>query len=207
MDRVAIAVILLPVALALPCAAAEPPGNEAPPLERLFFSPQTRQALDEARRTGRLLAADRPKEQARVEQEVDLRVDGVVVPSGGRRTVWINGRAVEPGERLPGGVEVSVIDSRDGTVRLSTPREGVARVKPGESHRSLLDEAWSPPPPPAAAAKPVPTAESELVERLSRIPETLTLRELIATLLAPSGEAAPDAPDPAPRSDDDRDDR
>ena len=96
-------------------AAAGPAG--AQPLGRLFFTPEQRDALD-ARRKARL--PDKPAAAAPLRS---TRVDGYVLRSGGKSTVWVNGEAITEGSRAdevrafvrggaPGRASVSVGESR-----------------------------------------------------------------------------------------------
>lgn len=75
-------------ALALIGVLAAPAGAQdaVPPLGRLFFTPERRQALDRQRQHQ---APDRPELNA----DPTLTINGVVTRSSGQRTVWINGVA------------------------------------------------------------------------------------------------------------------
>jgi len=87
-------------------------------LGRLFFTPEQRAALD-ARRKARI--PDKPAAAVTAESPT-ARVDGHVVRSGGRSTVWVNGEPapegveqeglrVRPRRGDPGQVSVTVGDS------------------------------------------------------------------------------------------------
>ena len=86
-------------ALALIGALAAPAGAQdaAPPLGRLFFTPERRQELDRQRQ---FKVPDRPELNA----DPTLTINGVVTRSSGQRTVWINGVAHNEN---PGGVVVT----------------------------------------------------------------------------------------------------
>ena len=105
-------------AAAHPCAAQE--------FGRLFFTPEQRAALD-ARRKARV--PDKPAATS-VAASPTTRLDGYVVRSGGRSTIWVNGESLQDGSaealRDP-------IRSSDGRVRVPAGDSG-ARVglKPGE---------------------------------------------------------------------------
>ena len=97
-------------------AAAAGPAS-AQQLGRLFFTPEQRDALD-ARRKARL--PDKPAASAPLRS---TRVDGYVLRSGGKTTVWVNGEAIPQGSRAdemralvrgdaPGRASVSVGESR-----------------------------------------------------------------------------------------------
>lgn len=72
----------LAAALAAGALAVAGPAA-AEPLGRLFFSPEQRATLDRQRRGD----ASRPGPEGTA-----MRLDGIVARSGGRTTVWINGR-------------------------------------------------------------------------------------------------------------------
>ena len=95
-------------ALALIGALAAPAGAQdaAPPLGRLFFTPERRQTLDRQRQ---FKVPDRPELNA----EPTLTINGVVTRSSGKRTVWINGVAH---------------DKNPGDVVVITPRHDPAQV-------------------------------------------------------------------------------
>jgi len=74
-----------------------PPAVQAQSLGRLFLTPAQRTALD-VRRASRV--PDRPA--AVVVESPTARVDGQVVRSDGRSTVWVNGVAVREGAQSEG---------------------------------------------------------------------------------------------------------
>lgn len=93
MNRSALLLSLLGVALALPAQAADDLG-------RLFLTPEQRAALD-ARRKARI--PDKPA--AVVVESPTTRVDGHVQRRGGRSTVWVNGEPTPEGQQ-PEGLRV-----------------------------------------------------------------------------------------------------
>jgi hypothetical protein len=93
MRRAALA--LLSFALLAPC------GTGAQELERLFFTPAERAALD-ARRKARL-----PDKPAAVAASPRTRIDGYVARSSGKSTLWLDGYAVREGNQ-PEGLNMSV---------------------------------------------------------------------------------------------------
>jgi hypothetical protein len=106
--------IRIGLALLLTAAAT---AHAQEPLGRLFFTPEQRTALD-ARRKARI--PDKPA--AVVAESPTTRVDGQVLRSGGRSTVWVNGEPapegieqeglrVRPGRSEPGQVSVTVGES------------------------------------------------------------------------------------------------
>jgi hypothetical protein len=94
MRRAALA--LLSFALLAPC------GTGAQELQRLFFTPAERAALD-ARRKARL--PDKPA--AAVAASPRTRIDGYVARSSGKSTLWLDGYAVRDGNQ-PEGLNMSV---------------------------------------------------------------------------------------------------
>lgn len=106
---IAFSMLCMLVAAAGPVSAQE--------LGRLFFTPEQRDALD-ARRKARL-----PDTPAAATTSRSTRVDGYVLRSGGKSTVWVNGEAIAEGSRSddvraflrrdhPGRVSLSVGESR-----------------------------------------------------------------------------------------------
>ena len=77
--------------------ASLPSATHAQSLGRLFLTPAQRTALD-VRRASRV--PDKPA--AVVVESPTARVDGQVVRSGGRSTVWVNGVAVREGAQSEG---------------------------------------------------------------------------------------------------------
>ena len=118
-SAIAIAVLGVLAAAAGPVAAQE--------LGRLFFTPEQRDALD-ARRKARLPDAPIAAAPSR-----SARIDGYVMRSGGKSTVWVNGEALAEGSRSE---EVRAFLRRDdpGRVSLSVGDDGKrVNVKIGET--------------------------------------------------------------------------
>ena len=114
-------VFLLGLSLA---AAAGPCGAQE--FGRLFFTPEQRAALD-ARRKARV--PDKPAAAPTVASPT-TRLDGYVVRSGGRSTIWVNGESLQDGS-----AEALRDPNRGSDGRVRVPAgEGGARVglKPGE---------------------------------------------------------------------------
>ena len=120
--RRAPALILLTLVLALPAAV------QAQSLGRLFLTPEQRAALD-LRRASRV--PDKPA--AVVVESPTARIDGQVVRSSGRSTVWVNGQAVREGGQAE-GLRVAPASRTADSVTLAIG-EGARRVelKVGES--------------------------------------------------------------------------
>lgn len=173
---------------ASPCGvrAQEPRSEALPPLGILFYTPATREALDEARRSGRDVATPAG---GRESVETTLRVDGMVIAKDGRKTAWVNGRTVRSGDELVDGLRVTIDQGDRGLVRLKTPDKGLIKVKPGDSIRSLLNEPLQPPAvmkaPDSSNGHSGAAADPDSLEaRLERIPADVSLRDLISVLLA-----------------------
>jgi len=101
----------------LPCAAQAQHS-----LGRLFLTPAQRTALD-VRRASRV--PDRPA--ATVVESSTTRVDGQVVRSGGRSTVWVNGVAVREGAQSE-GLRVGATSAGPDSVTLAVG-DGERRVE------------------------------------------------------------------------------
>ncbi len=102
-------------ALALAAAAqftVPVPPAHAQEFGRLFHTPEQREALD-ARRSARL-----PEKPIAPAPARSTRVDGYVLRSGGRSTVWLNGEATIEGAD-PQGIRVRVRRDAPGRVSLA----------------------------------------------------------------------------------------
>ena len=108
--------------------AALPPAAQAQSLGRLFLTPAQRAALD-LRRASRV--PDKPA--AVIVESPTARINGQVVRSDGRSTVWVNGAPVREGTRS-GGLRVAPASRTADEVTLAIG-EGERRVelKVGES--------------------------------------------------------------------------
>ena len=86
-------------------------------LGRLFFTPENRQALDQQRRF-------RPPEKPReVTDDSPLTVNGLVLRSSGKKTVWINGEM-----KNDATLTVKVGDTLDKNTGETTPLLGEGKV-------------------------------------------------------------------------------
>lgn len=129
----AVAAALLAVAL-LGAAPAE-----AQRLGRLFFTPEERQALEEARREYELGGPEEPepRDVPKVEQDDPvvsrLRINGVVLRSAGPSSTWVNGSPVVGGMTREGLRVEADRGSARGNVRITLP-SGVetVRLRPGQ---------------------------------------------------------------------------
>lgn len=112
------------IALIVPFAlgAVAPPANSQE-LGRLFHTPAQRNALDAQRKTSPAVAVA-PVATAPARQSA--RVDGYVLRSDGRSTVWVNGGAMSATSR-PEGMRTDVRSDAPGRVSVSVGR-GERRV-------------------------------------------------------------------------------
>lgn len=121
-------------------ARAEPTEPAEPQLGRLFLTPEWRKALERQRQLN--------IQQTRSLEGDTVRLDGVVVRSSGKSTVWINnqpqmessrdaGVAAAPSRRQPGSVAVSTggtapIDLKVGTTLNQATGEQSGGLAGGE---------------------------------------------------------------------------
>jgi hypothetical protein len=113
---------LRPFILLVALAAALP--LRAEPLGRLFLTPERRALLEHQRRTN--------VQETQALEGSTLSLDGVVVRSGGKSTVWINGRPQHDDTRgVP--VQAGVTPREPGRARLAAGEEAPADLRVGES--------------------------------------------------------------------------
>lgn len=118
------AVLSALVVTSVPCASAF--AEEA--LGRLFFTPERRQTLDRQRQFN-------IQEKQETPEDPTFTIDGVVIRSNGKRTVWVNGKPL--GENDPSS-DVSVAPARKnpGLVVIQAGDSSPASAKVGETmHR------------------------------------------------------------------------
>jgi hypothetical protein len=102
--------------LALPaCATA------ASDLDRMFFTPEQRAALDKTRKQNSRSEAEREFKPPAPPLPQNVSVTGMIRRSDGKNTIWLNNRVVD--ERVAGGI-VAGAGKRDNQVRLSLPDAG-----------------------------------------------------------------------------------
>lgn len=119
---------LLMVFLLLPLAQ----GVAAESLDRLFFTPEKRVQLERQRQYN--------IQEAQSLEGATMRLDGVVVRSSGKRTVWVNSRA-QHDKAAPAGVAVDVSRRDPGQAVLTAGEETPAPLKVGESiNRATRDK-------------------------------------------------------------------
>lgn len=120
--RIALLPLLLLFGATGTFAANETSG--APPLGRLFFTPEKRAALERQRQLN--------IQETQTLEGATMSLDGVVVRSSGKRTVWINSRA-QHDETAPAGVTAEVGARRPGQAVLQAGEEPPASLRVGES--------------------------------------------------------------------------
>jgi hypothetical protein len=103
---------------AMPLRAAEP----QPPLGRLFMTPAWRDTLDRQRQFN--------VQETRSLEGGTIRLDGVVVRSSGKSTVWVNNRP-QTENASDTGVAVATSRQQPGRATLSTGTESPADLKVG----------------------------------------------------------------------------
>lgn len=94
------------------------------PLGRLFFTPERRAALERQRQLN--------IQETQTLEGATMSLDGIVVRSGGKRTVWINKQA-QHDDAAPSGVAVAVPRRNPGRAVLSAGEESPASLRVGES--------------------------------------------------------------------------
>lgn len=108
---------------------AAAPSAHAQSLGRLFLTPQQRATLD-VRRASRV--PDKPAAEVVVESPT-AHIDGQVVRSDGRSTVWVNGLPLREGSRNE-GLRMTPMPTTADSVTLSVgDSERRVRLKVGES--------------------------------------------------------------------------
>ena len=140
--------IRLVLSLMLALAPAFAAGADLP--GRLFFTPQQRAALDQARQ--HKIPASPAKPPAFSGR---VTFDGFVRSSDGRSTVWINDKALS-GKDLPPGYAVQ--PDAPGVLKLPMQKKRV-QLKPGQSleqDTGKVVEKYQNPPAPVVPAAPAP---------------------------------------------------
>lgn len=116
-----ILLLVLPL-LAASASAATENGDSA--LGRLFFAPEKRAALERQRQLN--------IQETQTLEGASMSLDGVVVRSSGKRTVWINTRA-QHDQAAPAGVTADLAARQPGQAVLQAGEEAPARLKVGET--------------------------------------------------------------------------
>jgi hypothetical protein len=105
-------------------AAAQNGANGGATLGRLFFTPEKRATLERQRQLN--------IQETQTLEGASMSLDGVVVRSSGKRTVWINSRA-QHDQAAPAGVTAELGSRQPGQAVLQAGEETPARLKVGES--------------------------------------------------------------------------
>ena len=131
----------------------------AEPLGRLFYTPQQRAILDNARH-----------QKIRVEVETEsptvpenISVNGVIKRSDGQSTVWINNRPLTD-KRAPNGIKIISRDAENASVKLQMPQSSRnVNVKVGQNLDATsgrIQESYQNPPPPVIQRKTASSTQS-----------------------------------------------
>ncbi len=121
-----LSITLAAVALGAPAASATvtEASDRGKTLGRLFFTPERRMALERQRQLN--------IQETQTLEGATLRLDGVVVRSSGKRTVWINNTA-QHDNGTPSGVSVGVSRKQPGRATLRAGEEMPAELTVGET--------------------------------------------------------------------------
>jgi hypothetical protein len=113
------------------CRAAEPPAPAGTSLGRLFLTPEWRTALERQRQMN--------IQQAHSLAGDTLRLDGVVVRSSGKSTVWSNNRPQNEGTR-DSGVTAVTSQRQPGRATVATGAESPVNLKVGVTLNQATQE-------------------------------------------------------------------
>lgn len=137
----------------------------ADPLGRLFLSPEERRLIDIHPERGDNTGAS----NTGTRNESDLvTVNGIVIRSGGKSTIWLNRTPLREGQSIPVGRPTGT--PKPPAVDVILPGQpGAQRIKPGQSYdpsSGSITENFTQAPPaqsaPEAKKPPTPTARPEL---------------------------------------------
>jgi hypothetical protein len=135
-------------------------GFAAEPLGRLFYTPQQRATLDNAR--GQKIKIDVETETPTSPENIS--VNGVIERSDGQSTVWINNRPVNE-KRATSGIKIIGRSADNASVTLQLPQSSRSvDVKVGQNLDATsghVQENYQKPPPPVMQKKTAPSAQSE----------------------------------------------
>lgn len=102
-------------------------------LEKLFTTPAERSKIDSEK------SGDVPQFTSRRVAPTSIKVDGVIVRSKGKNTVWINGNRTS-GNRIVGGVKVFAASVSKNNLKVPVLVDGrTVRIKPGQSWSEETD--------------------------------------------------------------------
>lgn len=105
-------------------------GDE-PPLGRLFFTPERRAQMDQQRRLN--------IQETQTLEGASITLNGMVIRSSGKRTVWINDRA-QNDNQTPQGVTVNTHRRAPGQASLNLQGEVTTDLKVGETVNRATQE-------------------------------------------------------------------
>ncbi|MBU0751923.1 MAG: hypothetical protein KJ787_11680 [Gammaproteobacteria bacterium] len=114
---------LLALALLATCLTG-PAAAQTEPLGRLFFTPDKRATLERQRQLN--------IQEAQTLEGATMSLDGVVVRSSGKRTVWINSRA-QHDQVAPAGVTAGIKARQPGQAVLQAGEEVPVQLQVGET--------------------------------------------------------------------------
>lgn len=115
---------LLMLACALPLAPVAQAAAPSPELGRLFMTPETRAMLERQRQLN--------IKEVRSIDGGSMRLDGVVLRSTGKSTVWINNQP-QPENASDTGVTAALVRQRPDGATLTTGADTPAELKVGET--------------------------------------------------------------------------
>jgi hypothetical protein len=102
----------------------------APPVERLFLTPEERRQIE--------LHPERadPSERGKIGnsngEEDKITVNGLVIRNNGKRTVWVNKQAIQEGQSGVAATPLSI--SKDPAINIALPGQALPlKIKPGQS--------------------------------------------------------------------------
>lgn len=102
-------------------------------LGKLFTTPAERSKIDSEK------SGDVPQFTSRRVAPTSIKVDGVIVRSKGKNTVWINGNRTS-GNRIVGGVKVFAASVSKNNLKVPVLVDGrTVRIKPGQSWSEETD--------------------------------------------------------------------
>ena len=107
-------------------------GAEAA-LGRLFFTPERRQHLDHQRQMN-------IQTQVEIPQDPTLTINGVVMRSSGKRTIWVNGVAQNEND-APGDVSIAPLKTEPGRVAVQAGDTHTTQAKVGDTLNRNTGEA------------------------------------------------------------------
>lgn len=129
--RIALALLTVGLLLQSPLGRAENTDPANAPLGRLFLTPEFRTALERQRQLN--------IQQSRTLEGETLRLDGVVVRSSGKSTVWINNQPQTESTR-DSGVTAATSRRQPGRATVSTGAEPPVDLKVGATLNQATGE-------------------------------------------------------------------